>query len=108
VGLISGYRTPRKDDDLHSYHNVGRGADLRLANISDRDLFEYCRSLGAHQGLGCGFYPRGQHVHVDVRSKSTIWVDLSGYGDGANYVPDPSRWLRDHPSILSKASRARY
>jgi hypothetical protein len=36
-------------------------------------------------------------VHVDVRSHATVWVDLSGYGDGAVYVADPEAWLESHP-----------
>jgi hypothetical protein len=27
-----------------------------------------------------------------------VWVDLSGYGDGAVYVFDPEAWLQSHPA----------
>jgi hypothetical protein len=36
-------------------------------------------------------------VHVDEPSHATIWVDLSGYGDGAVYLSDPAAWLDGHP-----------
>jgi hypothetical protein len=96
--LMSGYRAPDAGAALRSYHQVGRAADVAIPGVSCRDLFERCRALQRHgMRLGCGLYPRGRHVHVDVRSRSTTWVDLSGYRDGAAYVRDPERWLAAHP-----------
>src|SRR5262249_44030646 len=81
------------DLPLTSYHQVGHAADLWIDGVKNRDLFEYCRALQrAGERLGCGLYPAGAHVHIDDRSRATIWVDLSGYGDGAIYVKDPERW----------------
>jgi hypothetical protein len=57
--------------------------------------------------LGCGLYPRGSHVHIDVRSQATIWVDLSGYGDGAVYVPDPAAWLEVNPAAGRRSGPGR-
>lgn len=96
--LMSGYRAPEDAQSLSSYHQVGRAADVWIDGVAHRELFDYCRAL-QHDGeaLGCGLYPHGHHVHVDVRSRATIWVDLSGYGDGAAYVADPDGWLASHP-----------
>lgn len=94
IDLLSGYREPDNPEHLSSYHQVGRGADIGIPGVANRDLFEYCRQI---ENLGCGLYPNGYHVHVDVRSRATIWVDLSGYGDGAEYVEDPVAWLSAHP-----------
>jgi hypothetical protein len=95
---MSGYRAPTTGEPLSSYHQVGRAADISIPGVENRDLFDYCRELQrSGQALGCGLYPRGSHVHVDVRSRPTIWVDLSGYGDGAAYVREPQRWLERHP-----------
>jgi uncharacterized protein YcbK (DUF882 family) len=97
--LMSGYRAPDDHNALSSYHQVGHAADVWIDGVEDRALFEYCRGLQrAGERLGCGLYPRGHHVHVDVRSRATIWVDLSGYGDGADYVSDPEAWLEAHPA----------
>jgi uncharacterized protein YcbK (DUF882 family) len=97
--LMSGYRAPDDPQALSSYHQVGHAADIWIDGVKNRDLFDYCRALQRAGGrLGCGLYPVGNHhVHVDVRSRATIWVDLSGYGDGAVYVPDPEAWLEAHP-----------
>jgi hypothetical protein len=43
-------------------------------------------------GLGCGLYPHRPFVHVDVRSRSAIWVDLAH----RCYVTDPDAWLDAH------------
>src|SRR4051812_45559516 len=40
--------------------------------------------------VGCGAYPLGSHLHVDNRSTKTIWIDLSRYGETADYVRDPN------------------
>ena len=91
--LFSGYRAPVDPRQLSSYHQVGHAADVSIAGVAHRAVFEYCRRL---PDLGCGYYPRGRHVHIDVRSRATVWVDLSGYGDGGFYVRDPAAWLGVH------------
>ncbi len=98
IHLMSGYRAPDDPQALSSYHQVGHAADVWIDGIENRDLFDYCRALQrAGARVGCGLYPTGHHVHVDDRSRAAIWVDLSGYGDGAIYVKDPERWLDEHP-----------
>lgn len=94
IELVSAYRVAATDADV-SYHSVGRAADIRIRGVPDRVLFEYCRTLPR---TGCGLYPNGHHVHVDVRGESGLWVDLSPPGDGvADYVRDPWAWLRANP-----------
>ena len=94
IELLSGYRTPEDRDRLSSYHQVGRAADIYIPGVPNRDLYDYCREL---VDVGCGLYPHGSHVHVDARSRSGTWVDLSEYGEAADYVHDVPRWLLDHP-----------
>jgi hypothetical protein len=73
---------------------VGHAADIYIRGVPNRDLFDYCLGL---VDVGCGLYPKGMHVHVDVRSRAGKWVDLSRYGEGADYVRDVPSWLRAHP-----------
>lgn len=94
IELLSGYRTPDNRDRLSSYHQVGRAADIYIPGVLNRDLYEYCREL---VDAGCGLYPKGTHVHVDARSRSGTWVDLSEYGETADYVRDVPRWLSENP-----------
>jgi uncharacterized protein YcbK (DUF882 family) len=108
IELMSGYRAPTAREPLTSYHQVGRAADISISGIDNRELFDYCRELQrSGQRLGCGLYPRGSHVHIDVRSRPTIWVDLSGYGDGASYVRSPASWLDRHPDA-GRGPRSRH
>lgn len=95
--LVSGYREPRKGE-RESYHSVGHASDVYLEGVSCRDLFDYCRELQADgQALGCGLYPNGSFVHIDVRGSSAIWIDVSTKAEGAKYVASASSWLKDHP-----------
>lgn len=92
--LLSGYRAPEAKDRLSSYHQVGRAADLYIVGVANRELYDYCRTLG---NVGCGLYPKGSHVHIDVRSHPGTWVDLSHYGEPADYVGDARAWVKAHP-----------
>jgi uncharacterized protein YcbK (DUF882 family) len=95
IEVVSGYRVPSDAGDLSSYHQVGRAADIRIAGVSDRQLFAFCRTLDR---VGCGLYPVARsHVHIDVRARSTIWVDLSPAGRPAVYVRNPGQWLLENP-----------
>jgi uncharacterized protein YcbK (DUF882 family) len=95
MDLYSGYRVPDDGPDLESYHHVGHAADISIDGTRPRALFESCRNLQERSsgGLGCGFYPGEPFVHVDVRARSVIWVDLGH----RSYVSDPTGWLREHP-----------
>ncbi|HEX4460718.1 MAG TPA: DUF882 domain-containing protein [Polyangia bacterium] len=101
--IVSGFRSPGERDSLSmSNHFEGDAADIRIPGVSNRELFELCRSFA---DVGCGLYPNGAHVHVDVRAQSAIWVDLSGYGDGARYVASPESWLLRHPDAASTIAK---
>jgi uncharacterized protein YcbK (DUF882 family) len=94
IELVSDYRGPERADALSSYHQVGHAADLYIVGVANRDLYDYCRTL---VNLGCGLYPNGSHAHIDVRSRPGTWVDLSRYGEPAEYVGDARAWVKAHP-----------
>jgi hypothetical protein len=56
------------------------------------------RDLGFPHTAASGPLDAGIRGPSDVRSRATVWVDLSGYGDGAVYVSDPEAWLNAHPA----------
>ncbi len=70
--LVSGFRSPKDPGDLHSYHQLARAADFYIRGVANEALYAYCRTL---TNVGCGYYPNGIHVHVDVRSRNSIWTD---------------------------------
>jgi hypothetical protein len=80
--IMSGYRP-----DAHtSLHRSGRALDLYVAGVPHEALYRVCHSL---RDVGCGFYPSGKFVHIDVRPFGTghvEWVDLSRPGEPSEYA----------------------
>jgi hypothetical protein len=95
VVLISGYR-PKSSG---SYHGAGRALDFRIEGVRNEALVSYCKTLG---DTGCGYYPNGVFVHMDVRDPGAghvAWVDTSRSGEAPHYVPNapPSPASADAP-----------
>lgn len=72
VYVVSGYRSPELNESLrktnhrvakNSYHMKGKAMDIRLPDVSAKDLSIYARSL---QAGGVGYYASSKFVHVDV------------------------------------------
>jgi hypothetical protein len=60
-------------------------------------VFRFCRTL---RDVGCGYYPNGTFVHVDVRpwgSPRVRWVDAARPGE-------PSRYVDGWPGIVEPGS----
>lgn len=82
VHLVSGFREAGGYTSDGSRHVQGRAADISVAGVPRRTLFEFCRSL---KDTGCGYYPRSVFVHVDAREHSAQWVDWSRPGKRPRY-----------------------
>lgn len=70
--IISGYRSPTTNDQLHqqsrkvakdSLHVVGKAVDIRLPGTSTATVQRVAMAL---QRGGVGYYPRSNFVHVDT------------------------------------------
>lgn len=70
--IISGYRSPLSNDELHSHssgvaknslHMQGKAVDIRIEGVDTRYIREAAMSL--QQG-GVGYYPSSDFVHVDT------------------------------------------
>ncbi len=71
VDIVSGFR-PRGSGSLHS---AGRALDFRIEGVQNEALVSFCETL---PDTGCGYYPNGVFVHIDVRERGTgrvSWVD---------------------------------
>ncbi|MFO0676784.1 MAG: DUF882 domain-containing protein [Polyangiaceae bacterium] len=80
--LVSGYRPESKG----SHHATGRAIDFRIQGVGNESLLAFCKSL---KDTGCGFYPNGEFVHMDVREKGTghpTWIDAAMPGELPRYV----------------------
>jgi hypothetical protein len=84
LSLVSGYRP----DSRGSLHQSGRAIDVRATGASNQELAAFCRTL---QDTGCGYYPNGMFLHIDVRkagSGNASWIDASGPGEPPHYVSE--------------------
>jgi hypothetical protein len=77
IVVVSGYRPPKSG----SYHSAGRALDFRVEGVKDEALVSFCKTL---TDTGCGYYPNGAFVHMDVRDRGAghvAWVDRSLRGE---------------------------
>lgn len=81
--VVSGYRPAGGYTRETSRHTRGDALDIRIDGVPITAIRDYCRTL---ENMGCGYYPRSQFVHVDVRERETYWVDYSGPGEAPRYT----------------------
>lgn len=78
--IVSGYRT--RSHSATSRHKTGRAVDFSIPGVPNRVLRDYVRTFS---NVGVGYYPNSSFIHLDVRSKSTYWIDYSGPGQAPIY-----------------------
>jgi uncharacterized protein YcbK (DUF882 family) len=89
--IVSGYRNQRKQT---SNHFKGRAMDIRIEGVSPKQVRAYAETLD-RGGMGIGFYPVSQFVHIDVRSPPSYrWVDKSPPNSNASEKRPPRGWKR--------------
>jgi len=76
IELLSGYRSPQTNYELrkhhrgvakHSYHTLGKAADIRIPKLPLHTLRRIALHLSDYYKKGgVGYYPRSGFVHVDV------------------------------------------
>jgi len=87
IEVVSGYRHHNRHHD-ESRHTRGHALDFRVEGVPNRALFELLRASFAE--VGVGYYPNSTFVHLDVRDRSTFWVDYSGPGQTPCYSTSPA------------------
>lgn len=92
VTIYSGYRPPSICSLKTSKHTVGEAVDFSLDGIDNAEIRDYL--LKHWFMVGVGYYPNSYHVHLDVRSRKTFWIDYGGPGEGAMYAQNPYEDLR--------------
>ncbi len=81
VDLVSGFRFAERDSSRHFHASA---MDIRIKDVSIRDMYSYAESLDGGD-MGIGLYPTSGFIHVDYRAPgepSYRWTDLSGSGSG--------------------------
>jgi len=90
--VVSGYRGESSNRyTTRSNHALGRAIDFSIEGVSNEELRDFCHKM---TGVGVGYYPNSTFIHLDVRSTTTHWTDVSGPGERPRYTsveapPDP-------------------
>lgn len=82
INVLSGYRPAGGYTRESSRHTNGHAIDIRIQGVPKTTLRDYARTL---TNVGVGFYPRSTFVHIDVRNRSSYWVDYSRPGEAPQY-----------------------
>jgi Bacterial protein of unknown function (DUF882) len=75
-----------KSRSAGSYHASGRAIDFRIEGADNDAVAAFCKTV---QDTGCGYYPNGGFVHIDVRDSGAghvSWIDISKAGEAPKYV----------------------
>jgi len=89
--IVSAYRNQRKQS---SNHAKGRAMDIRIEGVSPKQVRAFAETLD-RGGMGIGFYPVSQFVHIDVRSPPSYrWTDRSPPNSNAAEKRPPRGWHR--------------
>ncbi len=97
IELVSGFRFAERSSSRHFHASA---MDIRINEVSIRDMYAYAESLD--QGnMGIGIYPTSQFIHVDFRAPgepSYRWTDWSGHSGGGGKKAKKSNTNRTQPA----------
>ena len=89
--VVSGYRNQRRET---SFHFKGSASDIRIQGVSPKKIREFASTLDTG-GMGIGWYPRAQFVHIDVRPlPSYRWIDGAKPNPNSPDKRPPRGWKR--------------
>ncbi len=77
-----------KSEREKTAHSDGRAVDIKPVGVSLKQLADACKKL---DDTGCGAYPEGGFLHVDLREAgagNVSWVDASRPGEAPKYVAE--------------------
>lgn len=80
--IVSGYRTTSHFAD--SRHKTSQAIDFSVTGVPNSVVRDYLRTLA---NVGVGYYPNSSFLHLDVRRKTTYWVDYAGPGEAPRKTP---------------------
>ena len=81
IHLVSGFRFNERSSSRHHHASA---MDIRIPDVSIRDMYKYAESLDGGD-MGIGLYPTSGFIHVDYRApgeRSYRWTDWSGPNSG--------------------------
>jgi hypothetical protein len=99
IHIASGFR--ESSFVKESRHPHGAACDFSVAGVPNVALFAFLSTL-SH--VGVGYYPNSTLVHLDVRPKKSIWVDLSEPSEPPRYI-EPSEYFKTLREAAAERSR---
>jgi uncharacterized protein YcbK (DUF882 family) len=89
IDVVSGYRAAPYGAP-HSKHFIGRAMDIRVEGVPAAVVAAWVWKN--FRGVGVGYYPAQQFVHVDTRPDDVRWIDhaQSGESGSARYFGRPA------------------
>ena len=89
--LVSGYRNQRRET---SFHFKGSASDIRIQGVNPKKIRDFAATLDTG-GMGIGWYPRAQFVHIDVRPMPSYrWIDGARPNPNSPDKRPPKGWKR--------------
>jgi uncharacterized protein YcbK (DUF882 family) len=98
IRVVSGYRA----GSGKSRHHHGAAIDFSIEGVPNWAVRQYLLTL---RSVGVGYYPNSYHVHLDVRDRTTHWVDVSRPGQRARYVKPKRRTRKATRRNTARRSR---
>jgi LysM repeat protein len=80
--IVSGYRTTSHFRD--SRHKTSQAIDFSVTGVPNSVVRDYLRTL---EDVGVGYYPNSSFLHLDVRPRTTYWIDHAGPGEPPRKTP---------------------
>lgn len=97
IELVSGFRFAERSSSRHFHASA---MDIRIKDVSIRDMYAYAESLDGGN-MGIGIYPTSGFIHVDFRAPgepSYRWTDWSGHSSGKKSKSSKSKTNRTQPA----------
>jgi len=97
IELVSGFRFAERSSSRHFHASA---MDIRIKDVSIRDMYAYAESLDGGN-MGIGIYPTSGFIHVDFRAPgepSYRWTDWSGHSSGKKAKKSKSKTNRTQPA----------
>lgn len=97
IELVSGFRFAERSSSRHFHASA---MDIRIKDVSIRDMYSYAESLDGGN-MGIGIYPTSGFIHVDYRAPgepSYRWTDWSGHSGKKSAKKAKSKTNRTAPA----------
>jgi len=89
--VVSGYRNQRRET---SFHFKGSASDIRIPGVNPKKIRDFAATLDTG-GMGIGWDPRAQFVHIDVRPMPSYrWIDGARPNPNSPDKRPPKGWKR--------------